>query len=111
MRCMSTRSADYREAIDHLPAGATLVLQDITWDAYEELLENLAGRTGVRITYDQGRLEIMSPSRKHEKYKEFMGKLIQAVADELDMNIESSGSTTWKNKKDQQGTEPDICFH
>src|ERR1700733_5380779 len=72
MPYMSTRSVDYREVIDHLPEGAVLVLQEITWDAYEQLLDDLKDRPGVRITYDQGRIEIMSPLRKHEKYKEFI---------------------------------------
>ena len=108
---MSTRSADYRECIDHLPAGAMLVLQEVSWEAYEQLLEDLSERPGVRVTYDQGKVEIMSPLRKHEKYKEFVGDLIKALADELGMTIESSGSTTWKRKKDAKGTEPGLCFH
>ena len=66
---MSTRTTDYREAIDHLPEGATLVLSDVSWEDYETLLEDLADRPGVRITYDQGKVEIMSPLREHEKYK------------------------------------------
>ena len=66
---MSARSTDYREAVDHLPEGATLVLQDVPWEDYEQLLEDLADRPRVRVSYDQGRLEIMSPLRKHEKYR------------------------------------------
>lgn len=87
------------------------MFQEVPWEAYEQLLEDLADRPGVRVTYDQGKLEIMSPLRKHEKYKEFIGDLVKALADELDINIESSGSTTWKRKKDAKGTEPDLCFH
>jgi len=87
------------------------VLQDVPWEAYEQLLEDLPDRPGVRITYDQGKVEIMSPLRKHEKCKDFVGDLIKALADELDRSIESSGSTTWKRKNDAKGTEPDLCFH
>jgi Uma2 family endonuclease len=108
---MSTSSADYREVIDHLPEGATLVLQEISWEVYEQLLDDLADKPGVRVTYDQGRVEIMSPLRKHEKYKEFIGDLVKAVADKLDVTIESSGSATWKKEKDQKGTESDLSFH
>ena len=49
--------------------------------------------------------------RKHEKFKEFIGDLIKALADELNINIESSGSTTWKRKQHGKGTEPGLCFH
>src|SRR5438093_7329945 len=107
---MSARSADYREAIDHLPAGAILVLQDVPWEAYDQLLEHLSDHPAVRVTYDQGKVEIISPLRKHEKYKEFIGDLIKALADELDISIESSGSTTWKRKKDAKGIEPDTLL-
>src|SRR5687768_7933228 len=100
---MSTSSADYKDVIDHLPGGATLVFEDVAWDEYEQLLEALADRPGLRLTYDSGRLQIISPSRKHEKYKEIIGDLIKAVVDELGITAESSGSTTWKRKEDAKG--------
>jgi Uma2 family endonuclease len=108
---MAIRIADYTDAIDHLPEGAILILQNVTWDAYERMLDDLTDRHGVRVTYDQGRVEIMSPLRRHEKYKEFIGDLVKAVADELDISIESSGSATWKKQNDQKGTESDLSFH
>ena len=55
---MSTRSAEYLEAVDHLPVGATLVFRQVSWERYEELLEDLADRPGLRVSYDEGRLEI-----------------------------------------------------
>ena len=33
--CMSTRTADYWDAVEHLPDGATLVIHDFSWDDYE----------------------------------------------------------------------------
>ncbi len=66
---MSTRSAEYLEAIDHLPLGATLVFRQVSWEQYEELLEDLGDRPGLRVSYDEGRLEIMSPLPEHEEGK------------------------------------------
>ena len=111
MAAMSTRTMDVSQAIDHLPEGATLVLVDVSWDDYERLLEDVAERPGVRVTYDQGRVEIMSPLRKHEKYKEFIGHLIAVLADELNIDVEASGSTTWQKRAALRATEPDLCFH
>lgn len=108
---MSTRATDYREAIDHLPEGATLVLSDVSWEDYEKLLDELADRPAVRVSYDQGKVEIITPLRQHEKQKEFIGALITVLADELNIDVESSGSTTWKRRKDQKAIEPDLCFH
>ena len=108
---MSTRTIDYRQAIDHLPEGATLVLADVSWEDYERLLEDLTERPGVRVTYDQGKVEIMSPLPKHEKYKEFVSHLIALLADELNIDVESFGSTTWKRREALKATEPDLCFY
>ena len=102
---------DYRQAIDHLPEGATLVLADVSWEDYERLLEDLTERPGVRVTYDQGKVEIMSPLPKHEKYKEFVSHLIALLADELNIDVESFGSTTWKRREALKATEPDLCFY
>ena len=38
---MSTHTADYLEAIEHLPEGAMLRLEHITWNEYEQLLEEI----------------------------------------------------------------------
>ncbi len=108
---MSTRSADYMEALDRLPDGAALVVQDVPWEDYEELLENLLSRPGVRVTYDQGRLEIMSPLPEHERWKRFIERVIDTVSDELDINVEPLGSTTWKKKQDAKGAEADTCYY
>jgi Uma2 family endonuclease/predicted nucleotidyltransferase len=108
---MTTRSADYRETIEHLPEGALLVLQGVSWEEYERLLKDLVDRPGMRVTYDQGRLEIMSPSPEHEIYKEAVARMVYALCDELELNVEGLGSSTWKKKPDMKGTEPDTCFY
>ena len=88
-----------------------LALEGVTWDEYEELQHELVDRPGVRVTYDQGRLEIMTPSRRHEALTRFMEHVLWALADHLDINIESCGSTTWKKKPERRGTEPDASFY
>lgn len=111
MRLMSTRSANYKDAVDHLPEGATLVVQDVSWEDYEQLLDDLGDRPGVRVLFDQGRLEIMSPLPEHEEYKDFIARMVYALSDKLDINLEPRGSATWKRKRDMKGAEPDTCFY
>jgi len=108
---MSTRSAEYLEAIEHLPAGAILVFQQVSWEEYENLLEDLGDRPGLRVSYDEGRLEIMSPLPEHERYKEFVLQLARVLSEELDIPLESFGSTTWRRRKLRKGAEPDTCFY
>ena len=103
--------ADYLEAIDSLPAGAILALPNIEWAEYESLLQRLTDRPGVRVTFDHGKLEVVSPSDRHERSKEFISRLVCMLGDELEIPVESFGSTTWKRRKLQKGTEPDACFY
>ena len=111
MRIMSERITEFRRAIDYLPESAILVLQDVEWEEYESLLENLEDRPGVRLTYDQGRLEIVTTSRKHEKHKTFISGLVRILSDELHLTVEASASTTWMQERLAMGAEADECFH
>lgn len=108
---MTIQTADYLEAIEHLPAGATLRLPQIAWNEYEQLLTELADRPGLRVSYDHGRLEIMSPLPEHEEYKEFIHSLVRFLSYEMDIDLETRGSTTFKRKTFLKGAEPDTCFY
>jgi len=108
---MSTRSAEYLEAIEHLPPGATLVFRQVSWDQYEEFLENLANCPALRVSYDEGNLEIMSPLPEHEEYKDSLNTLVRAFAEEHGITLETRGSATWKRRKLRKGSEPDACFY
>lgn len=41
--------------------GQQLLLKDITWQMYENLLDDLGEKRGSRINYSQGILELMVP--------------------------------------------------
>jgi Uma2 family endonuclease len=108
---VSTHTADYLEAIEHLPAGATLHLQRVGWDEYEQFLAELVDRAGLRVSYDQGRLEIVSPLPEHEEYKGFIYSLARIVSEEMGINLETRGSATLKREREARGAEPDESFY
>ncbi len=108
---MTTQTVNYIEAIAHLPAGGTLILNDVPWEEYEQLLANIGDGCGVRISYDRGRLEIMNPSSNHEMYTELILRLVDAIAEEMRLTLESRGSTTFKQEQLGQAAEPDTCFY
>ncbi len=108
---MSTRSAEYLDAIEHLPGDAVLIFSNVSWEDYENILEDLQDRPGLRIAYDEGTLEIMTVSSEHEDYADFILRLAGALSEELDIKLETRGSTTWKRKKLRKGLEPDNCFY
>jgi Uma2 family endonuclease len=46
-----------------------VVLQNVSWRLYEQMLQELGESRAVRLTYDQGTLELMSPLLPHESSK------------------------------------------
>ena len=108
---MATQTVDCLEAIAHLPAGGTLIVPDVSWDEYERLVAGLGDRPGVRVTYDQGRLEIMSPSFEHDSITLLISLLVFVLADAKEIVLEGAGSTTYKQEWLKRGVEPDACFY
>jgi Uma2 family endonuclease len=108
---MTSTTLDLLEAIDHLPVGGKLQLSGVSWDDYEELLKEIEGKRHVRISYDRGRIEIMTLSPEHEMPASLFGYLIQILTEELDLEFVSIRSTTLKRKSQLQGKEPDDCFY
>jgi Uma2 family endonuclease len=71
-----------------------IVLYNISWEQFEKLLEDLGNQRATRIAYDNGTLEIMTPLSEHEHFKEVIGDAVKDIADELNLDYESYGSTT-----------------
>lgn len=87
-----------------------VVLNDVSWQAYECLLEAVGDRR-LRHSYDDGTLEIMSPLKRHDRAKTLLGRLIEMAAYELDVDIQSIGSTTLRRSERRKGLEPDECYY
>ncbi len=104
-------ASDYLEVVSHLPKGTKLTAESVSWDEYEQLLEDLDNSHAVRIFYNNGRMEIVSPKPIHERPVEILHSLIVALRDELDIDIESLGSSTLKSQMSKAGAEPDASFY
>ena len=88
-----------------------ILLYNLSWQQYENLLSDLGEGCKARMAFDRGTLEIMTPLLEHEYYKEIIGDLVKEIADELEVDYESFGSTTWKREIKLAGVEPDNCFY
>jgi Uma2 family endonuclease len=86
-----------------------LLLHDISWQGYEQMLHELEGRH-FRLTYDEGMLEIMTTSYEHESFSELLAYLLRILTLELAIAMCSGGSMTFKNKSLKKGLEPDKCW-
>jgi len=94
-----------------VPPGQQLLITDVSWLMYEQLLEEVGEKRGSRINYSEGVLEIMVPSLEHESDKVIIGDLITALLEELDIEFISLASTTFKSELMKQGLEADNCFY
>jgi Uma2 family endonuclease len=91
-------------------APQLVALDNVRWETYERLLRDLDGQN-VRITYDRGRMVLMSPLPWHEKVKTLIGRMIELAGLELIIPISSLGSATWKRKDLARGLEADECYY
>jgi Uma2 family endonuclease len=88
-----------------------VLLHNITWEQYEGFLKDLGDRPSARIAYDNGTLEIMTPLPEHEHFKEVFGDAVKDASEELEIDYESYGSATWRERVKLAGVEPDNCFY
>lgn len=63
------------------------------------------------MTYDQGTLEMMSSSDEHEWVKRLIGRMIEAVTEELRIPVRSLSATTWRRQDIDKGLEADECYY
>ncbi len=104
-------STDYLSIIKALPPGATTILRNVSWGDYETLLNEITDEPHIRISYDNGVLQIMTISYDHVEVLAVLRKLVGALEDTLRIPIQSYGSATHKAEEQQKGTEPDDCFY
>lgn len=86
------------------------VLRNVDWDLYETLLHRLDGQP-IRLTYDRGVLELMSPSEAHEEFSKILGRMVETITEELRIPCVGMGSTTWRRQMRSRGLEADECYY
>jgi Uma2 family endonuclease len=87
-----------------------MLISGVNWQQYETLLKHLENSSSYRITYLDGMLEIMAPSRRHEVSKEDIGRLVEAYLEYAEIDFWGLGSTTLRKQEKEAGKEPDKCF-
>lgn len=91
-------------------SGTRLRLSYVPWQMYTRLLRVFEERPRVRLTYDRGELEIMSPILEHDDDGQFLGRLVWIMTEEIGLPIHGGGSTILRRRLKQKGLEPDECF-
>lgn len=94
-----------------IPPGQRVLFQEVSWQDFEAILQDLGEHRGARIAYDNGTLEIRKSLLEQEAGKVLISNLIEIILEELNLEFCPLGSTTFKNQVMAQGIEPDNCFY
>jgi Uma2 family endonuclease len=92
------------------PASRCLVLSGVDWQTYTRLLRIFADNPSVRLAYDRGELEMMSPLPEHESDADMLGRFVVVLTEEMQLPIKAGRSTTLRRRRRQRGLEPDNCY-
>lgn len=98
------------EHVESADADHIVVLQGATWADYQRAMEMRGDRPVPRVTFSQGELQLMSPSRSHESIKSTIGRLVEAYCLEKGIEFQPVGAWTLERKELERGIEPDECY-
>lgn len=87
-----------------------VVLSAMAWQDFEALLAIRGDRSGVRMYYLDGAIEIVSPTKSHEGRKKTLARLLELWATMSGVPLGGFGSWTLKQEAQEAGAEPDECY-
>lgn len=97
--------------IQQIDSPKTVVLKGVSWQTFMALLAEVGEDRTTRFAYDRGVLEIRMPLDQHEEPKRLLESFVEAIVDELDIEIRSLGALTLKREDLSRFIEPDSCFY
>ena len=92
------------------PEDRSVLMEGIRWTTFETLLVDFGEHRG-RLAYSDGVLEIVSPGEEHENAGRILGRLVEALTEELDIDIKSVKSTTLKRADLKKAVEADEAYY
>ncbi|MEL6139735.1 MAG: Uma2 family endonuclease [Cyanobacteria bacterium J06626_23] len=93
------------------PPEQYLQLDGVTWQQYDALVMLFINQfPALRMTYLEGVLELMTTSPEHERLKKIIARLLEAFAEERDIDLNGYGSATFRQEAVARGLEPDECY-
>lgn len=88
-----------------------LILHDVSWETYNRLVQDQMGKSQIRLSYNDGDLQIMVESAKHGKLAGILGEIVSEIGDLLELDFITVGSATFRKEEGRKGFEPDDSFY
>jgi Uma2 family endonuclease len=92
------------------PGDDVVLLRDVSWREFEHRLALKGEQATPRMHYLDGVLELMTPSRGHERNGSWIGMLIGIYALDTGIELSSFGHWTLTDKLRRAGAEADDCY-
>jgi Uma2 family endonuclease len=99
-----------RSKVDQPGSNRHVTVDGVSWGMYVQLCDEIV-RGGTRITYDRGRLEIVTPSQLHEQTKKIVARIVEAYGVLAGVPVDGLGSMTMRREVLDRGLEPDECYY
>lgn len=98
------------DGVEALEEDERFVIHCVPWPAYVAMRDALDDHPGLRMTYLEGTLEFLSLSRNRAEITHIIARLVEAYAEEMDLDLNGFGSMTVRKRAKKRGLEPDECY-
>ena len=96
--------------VTHASPLPGIVLEDVPWADYEAQLR-IIGPRRIRVNYDSGRMELESPRWRHGHDGHLLGRMVDVLADEFEIQVEGADPVTLQRPDLEKGVEPGRLFY
>jgi Uma2 family endonuclease len=87
------------------------VIPSVSWEGYVSFNDAVISPAHLRMIYCEGRLTLLTESRKHGWYSRCLYSLVVALAGGLRMNWEPAATATYRKQEKEGGVEGDETFY
>ncbi len=108
---VSTAPEDIQQTAIALQGEQRVVIHDVTWEGYLQILDALPQTRSTRLIYDEGTLEFTMPTEDHDFSGRMIGLFIRVLVRGFGKKIKTMGSTTLNFPGLKKGAEPDEAFY
>jgi Uma2 family endonuclease len=88
-----------------------IVLPKVSWQKLEAVVTELGPEREVHLTYDRGKLEMMTPLDLHLRGDRLLESLLLVVADEADEQLANLGSILFMKPADDRAIQPFSAYY
>jgi Uma2 family endonuclease len=88
-----------------------IVITNLSWEEYVAINDAIVERPNIRMFYCEGRLTLLTESRKHRWDGERLGQLVAELARVLKVPVEDAASATFRRRAKRRGVEGDKTFY